>query len=53
MTKVRVSTTHTVDPVKDMTPKDTDLTLPGNRRWLMSHIRWAAKFGYQVTVTPA
>lgn len=32
--------------------KDTDLDLPGNRHWLMSHIRWAAKFGYEVTIRP-
>ena len=32
--------------------KDTDLDLPGNRRWLVSHIRWAMKFGHQTIVTP-
>lgn len=32
--------------------KETDLDLPGNRRWLVSHIRWAARFGHQVVVTP-
>lgn len=34
------------------TRKETDLALPGNRRWLMSHIRWATKFGNTVTIAP-
>lgn len=32
--------------------KETDIALPGNRRWLMSHIRWATKFGHQTIITP-
>lgn len=37
---------------ESVTHKETDLDLPGNRRWLMSHIRWAAKFGAEITIRP-
>lgn len=34
------------------THKETDLSKPGNRKWLVSHIRWAAGKGRVVQITP-
>ena len=47
--KVEVITVH---PKGDKQVKETDLTRPGNCRWLIGHLKWAAKFGYSTTVIP-
>lgn len=36
----------------DATRKDTDLSKPGNVKWLMSHIKWAVENRHQVIVAP-
>jgi len=32
--------------------RETDLSKPGNVKWLMSHIKWAVKHNQTVIVTP-
>lgn len=32
--------------------RDIDLEKPGNRKWLMSHIRWAADHDRVVSIAP-
>ena len=33
--------------------KITDLSKPGNRKWLTSHILWAMKHDYEITISLA
>lgn len=32
--------------------KDSDLSKPGNVKWLMSHIKWAAKNRLEISIVP-
>lgn len=40
-------------PYDSATDKQTDLAKPGNCKWLLSHIKWAAKQNKQVTIRPS
>ena len=39
-------------PFDSSADRQTDLSKPGNRKWLVSHIRWAAENSKQVTIRP-
>lgn len=52
--KVFVETRPTKNvPYDSSCDRQTDLAKPGNRKWLMSHIRWAVANGQQVTIRPS
>jgi len=36
----------------DAERKETDLSKPGNCRWLVSHLKWAVKHNQTVTIAP-
>jgi hypothetical protein len=36
----------------DCALRDTDLSKPGNMKWLKSHIKWAARNNKSVTISP-
>lgn len=40
-------------PYDSSCDKQADLAKPGNRKWLVSHILWAARNGQQVTIRPS
>jgi hypothetical protein len=33
--------------------KVTDLSKPGNRKWLMSHIKWAVEHRHSIVIQPS
>lgn len=37
----------------DAQRKVTDLSKPGNRKWLMSHIRWAVEHRHSIVIQPS